>query len=115
VRDSRAVFRNPPSSDAFSVIELVWRTPVMTKRFSIAALGFLLLGACSPAPATMVSGTDTPVPGAASPARMATAETANQSQAPTAAINSDNKPVATRSGLNSDPANPNGAPGSPSR
>lgn len=87
----------------------------MTKGFSITAMGLLLLEACSPAPGTVASGTDTPVPGAASSARMASADAANQSAAPTAAINSDNKPIATRSGLNSDPANPNGAPGTPSR
>jgi hypothetical protein len=83
----------------------------MTKGFPIVAAGFLALAACSPTPPTVASGTDAPVAGAASARPTPSAEPANANVAPTAVLNSDNRPVAIRSGLNSDPNNPSGAPG----
>jgi len=54
---------------------------------------------------------DRPIPGAASAAVTGAPDVRTPT---TAVLNSDNRPIETRSGLNSDPANPNGAPGHPS-
>jgi hypothetical protein len=75
---------------------------------ALAALG--LLAACSNTMSPSASEANRPVPGALPPSSNE-GRSSEQMSAPMR--NSDNKPMETRSGLNSDPANPSGAPGHP--
>ena len=75
---------------------------------ALAALG--LLAACSNSMSPSASNADRPVPGALPPS---TSQGLPSEQMSAPMRNSDNKPMETRSGLNSDPNNPSGAPGHP--
>jgi hypothetical protein len=84
----------------------------MTSLRTIAALaGVGLLAACSNSMNSPPSQADLPVRGALPPSANDDNARALQSSAPLR--NSDNKPIDSRTGLNSDPNNPNGAPGYP--
>jgi hypothetical protein len=84
--------------------------PTLRATAVIAALG--VLSACSHQQATATSGHDGPIPGALPSSTANDTVRATQSEAPIR--NSDNRPIESRSGLNSDPSNPNGVPGHPS-
>jgi hypothetical protein len=87
-------------------------------RIAIALLGAASLAACSPsnrsllaeAPQGETASVTNPAPkrGAAAPVVAQTGVVGGP-----AAYNSDNRPIIVRSGLNSDPNNPSGAPGRP--
>ena len=80
----------------------------------IAALLVVILAvtACSASRSGGVADADS-VPGVVSPAGPIASAPETMTPGP-AVLNSDNRPVVTRSGLNSDPNNPSGAPGRPS-
>ncbi len=70
-------------------------------RTAAALAGLSLLAFCTPS----VYAADQPVPGARPPA---TADESRALQSQTPLRNSDNKPIDSRTGINSDPNNPNG-------
>ncbi len=72
-------------------------------RTTVALLGLGLL-ATSTVPAATAA--DQPMPGARPPA--STNDTSRPLQAQAPVRNSDNKPIESRTGINSDPNNPNG-------
>ena len=81
----------------------------------IAALLVVIIAvtACSASRSGGVADADS-VPGVVSP-EVGPIASAPETMTPgPAVLNSDNRPVVTRSGLNSDPNNPSGAPGRPS-
>jgi hypothetical protein len=82
-------------------------------RTFILGLGVAAVAAgCSQQVQLAGASSEQPVPGANAPATpMAAAP--RQSVVGPGMYNSDNKPIITRSGLNSDPNNPSGMPGRP--
>ena len=77
-------------------------------RTTAALVGVSLLAACSNSMNPPANRIDRPVQGALAPAAN---EEMRATQMSVPMRNSDNKPMDARSGLNSDPSNPNGVPG----